>query len=94
MKGIDPIPWSHGGLKQQSANTVVCGAHHTFGFTVLWWGVRTRHAKVDTMVEKERASGGVVEFPTIVALKSLNRAPKLCKNIREKMSNSGEGFRL
>jgi hypothetical protein len=46
------------------------------------------------MVEKERASGGVVEFPTIVALKSLNRAPKLCKNIREKMSNSGEGFRL
>jgi hypothetical protein len=36
------------------------------------------------MVEKERASGGVVEFSTIVALNTLNRAPKLCKNIREK----------
>jgi hypothetical protein len=42
-KGINPVMGGHGGLEKKSANDIVDGAKHAFGFSILLRGVRAGH---------------------------------------------------
>lgn len=65
--------------------SIVEGADTALSFTVLLRGIRARHVEVDTMGEKERASGGVFKLMAIIALNTLNGDTKLCLDIRKKV---------
>jgi hypothetical protein len=64
---------------------IVEGADSALNFTVLLRGIRARHVEVDTMREKERASGGVVKLMAIIALNTVNGDTELCLDIRKKV---------
>lgn len=46
------------------------------------------------MKEKKLASGGIVEFSTIVTLNATNSSVKLIANITEEVRKGGKGVRL
>jgi hypothetical protein len=60
------------GLNQKSAHDIVCGANHAFGLAVLGRSVRTRHAQLNTMSEKEGTGSIVIELTPVVTLDGLN----------------------
>jgi hypothetical protein len=61
----------------------------SFGTTILWRSMRTRHVEGGTMNEEEGASSGVVEFMTVVALDGLNGGAKISSDIRKKVRRIG-----
>ena len=59
--------------------------------TVLGRGVGARCAKVNTVGEEERAGGGVVKLPAVVALDALHSHAKLSVHEGKEMSERREG---
>jgi hypothetical protein len=70
------------------------GANHAFGLAVLGRGVGARETQLDTMSEKERTGGVVVELAAIVTLQGTNRATKLGGDPGEEVCEGGERVRL
>jgi hypothetical protein len=68
---------------------VVSGTDNTFGTIILWRSMRTRHVKGGAMSEEKGASGGVIEFTTVVTLDGLNRGAKLSSDIRKNLERVG-----
>ena len=40
-KGLSPVGWWHGRMKEHGADGVVCGAKHAFSLAILRRGIRT-----------------------------------------------------
>jgi hypothetical protein len=93
-KSINPVGRGHGGLEKKSANDIVDGAKHAFGFAILLRGVRAGHPKGDTFGKKESARGSIIKLATIVTLHNFYSAVKLSENKSEKIGERGEGFRF
>ena len=94
MKSLDPEAGRKGGLDQEGANDVVRGAKHALSLAVLSGSVRARHAQLNTVRKEEEARRRVIELPPVVALDSLDGAPKLSRNPSEEMRNRGKSRRL
>jgi hypothetical protein len=56
-----------------------------FGLAILLRSVWTRHAKGNTMGEKEYAGRKIVKFTATIALYALDDGAKLCVNIGKKL---------
>ena len=80
--------------KQKGAHGVVGGANHALSLAVLRGGIRTRHAQLDTVREKEGTRGGVIELPTIVTLNSLDGKTELSRHPGEEVQKGEESLRL
>lgn len=95
VKRFNPEGSGELGLKQHGANNVIEGTKDAFGFTILRRGVGARHPKVNTIGEKEGASGGVVKLTAVVALNAADVSGKLSLNISKKVGQGGEsvGFK-
>ena len=76
-------------MKQERANAVVQSAKDTFGSTVLLGSVRACEAENCAMMRQKDAESEVVEFFSIVSLKSMNGTLKLCGDIGIKSRQSG-----
>jgi hypothetical protein len=94
VETLYPILWWHGSLTQQSANNVVGGVEHTFGFTVLRRGVWAGHPEVHAMSKEKLPRGGVVGLTSIVTLDALNLAAELSADKRKELGDSQKGVRL
>jgi hypothetical protein len=81
MKALDPLVGRDRSLEKQGPYDVVNGTNGVLNFTVLRGGVWAGHTEEGASSEEEGAHGGVVKFPPIVTLDSLNRGPKLSSNI-------------
>ena len=60
VEALSPEASMKRGLEQKGAHDIVSGANHALSLAILWGGVRTRHAKLDTVREEERVGGMVV----------------------------------
>ena len=85
MKCLDPVDRRETRLKQERAQNVIKSANGTFGFAILLGCVGARHAKGNTVEEKECAGQGIVKLPAIVALDALDGGAKLCVSISKKI---------
>lgn len=80
--------------KQESADTVINGAEHTFDTAVLRRGVRTREPDDCAMGCKKSADGKVVELLSVVSLQSMNGPPKLYRHIGKKCGECRRNIRF
>ena len=94
VKRVSPINQRETGLKQKGPHNVVDCAKNALGTSVLLGGVWARHPENDPVSEEERAGQRVVELAAVVALNCLDGGVKLRANIREKVRNNIESFRL
>jgi hypothetical protein len=62
MQRLSPIRRWHARLKQEGANDIISSANDSFSFTILRGRVRTRHAELDAMCEKEGARAGLIRL--------------------------------
>jgi len=83
-KGIRPEAWWNMRVKQESANTIIKSAKHTFGAAILLRGVWTGEPEGGAMGCKEGTDGKIVELLSVVCLQSKNGPPKLCRHIGKK----------
>ena len=93
VQALSPEASRKRGLKEKSTHGVG-GANHALSLAVLRGGIRTRHAQLDTMREKEGTGGGVIELPTIVTLDNLDGEAELCGHLSEKVDKHGKSIRL
>lgn len=77
-------------LEKKSANNVIDGAKHAFGFTVLLRGVWTRKMHVYAMSGVEMMKVGVIKFFPVVTLKSLDVGVKLILYISTENDKLGD----
>jgi hypothetical protein len=82
------------GLKQEASNGVVYSADHAFGLAILRRGIRTGHAKVNTISKEESTGARVIELKTIITLDALYSDAELCADISKKVRKSRESVRL
>ena len=80
--------------RTEGTHDVVHSAKSAFNTSVLLGGVWARHPENDPVSEEERAGRRVVELAAVVALNCLDGGVKLRANIREKVRNNIESFRL
>jgi len=72
---------------------LIC-AKNVLSTSILLGGVWARHPKNDPVGDEERVSRRVIKLAAVVALNYLDGGVKLCANIREKVRNDTETFRL
>lgn len=72
-------------MDERGAKSVVDGSDHPFGFAVLRRSVRAGEAKLHSMLGAKIVKRCIIEFTTIITLKSLNFLAKLCLYIRVKV---------
>lgn len=72
-------------MKQKSANGIIYGVKHTFGFTILLGGMRKRETEHDTILREESAKFMVVILTSISVLEIINVHVKLFIEIFSKM---------
>jgi len=94
VERVSPINRRKTGLKQKGPHNVVDCAKNALGTSILLRGVWARHPENDFMSEEECAGRGVIKLAAIVALNCLDGGVKLRANIREKVRNNIESFRL
>jgi len=94
VQALSPEASRKRGVKQKGAYGVVGGANHALNLVVLRGGIRTRHAQLDTVKEKEGMGRRVIELPTIVTLDSLDSEAELCGHPSEKVNERRESIRL
>jgi hypothetical protein len=94
VERVSPINRRETGLKQKGPHNVVDCAKNALSAFVLLRGVWARHPENDLVSEEERAGRRVIELVAVVALNCLDGGVKLRSNIREKVRNDTEGFRL
>ena len=94
VQTLSPEASREGSLKQKGVHGVIGGANHALSLAVLRGGIRTRHAQLDTIRDKEGTGGGVIELTTIVTLDGLDGEAKLCGHPSEEVEERGEGIRL
>jgi len=90
VKCLDPVDRRKACLKKKRTQNIVKCAERAFGLSILLGSVWTRHAKCNTVGEKERAGCRIVKFAAIVALDALDGGAELSVNICEKIGKSGE----
>ena len=88
VKCLNPVDRRETRLKQERAQNVIKSANGTFGFAILLGCVGARHAKGNTVGEKERAGQGIVKLPAVVALDALDGGAKLRVSISKKIGKS------
>jgi hypothetical protein len=81
-------------LEEERAKHIIRCANRPLGLAILLRSIWTGHAESNTVKKKEVASGGVVEFSTVVTLDALNGGAKLCAYIVKEVRENGESFRL
>jgi hypothetical protein len=94
VKCLDPVDRRKARLKKKRAQNIVKCAERAFGLSILLGSVWTRHAKCNTVGEKERAGRRIVKFTAIVALDTLDGGAELSVNIRKKIRKSGKCLRF
>lgn len=82
------------GLKQKTANDVICRTDRMFSLTILLGGVGTGGAENDAMAVEEGQNGGVEKLTAVVGLKTLQWEMKLSMDIRDKRLKNGKNVRL
>ena len=94
MKCLDPVDRRKACLKKKRTQNIVKCAERAFGLSILLGSVWTRHAKCNTVGEKERASRRIIKFTAVVALDALDGGAKLRANVSEKIGKSGKCLRF
>jgi hypothetical protein len=79
---------------KESTDAVIECTKNTFGLAILLGGVWPGEAKESAICGKEGAICSVVEFSSIVGLKSFNGGQKLCANISIERDEKRMNFRL
>jgi len=75
---------------QQCTQAVVNGSKNAFGLSILLRGIGTREPELRAKRREKETHGGGVVFTAIVGLKSENRKAKLCMDISNERTDSGE----
>jgi hypothetical protein len=94
MKALSPEARGQGGLDQKGAHDVVRRAKHALGLAVLRGSIRTRHAQLNTLREKERARSVVIKLTPVVTLNGLDSETKLCGHPGKEVEEGGKSLRL
>jgi hypothetical protein len=94
VEALSPEASRKRGLEQKGAHDIVSGANHALSLAVLWGGVGTRHAKLDTTGEEERAGGMAIKLTPVVTLDGLNGKAELSRHPGEEVGECGERLRL
>jgi hypothetical protein len=81
-------------LEEKAVDHIGGGTNHAFGLAVLGRGVGARETQLNTIGEKERTGGVVVELATIVTLQCTDRATELGGYPGEEVCEGGECVRL
>jgi hypothetical protein len=82
------------GLDQKGAHDVVRGPNHALSLAVLWGGIQTRHAQLDTPREEEGTRGVIVELTSVVTLDNLNGEAELSSHPGKEVEEGGKRVRL
>ena len=72
LESLGPVRVGHGCMYKESADTIIECTKDTFGLAILLGGVWAGEAKKSSMGGKKSAVCSVVEFSSIVGLKSFN----------------------
>ena len=94
VEALSPEASRKRGLEQKGAHDIVSGPNHALSLAVLWGGVRTRHAKLDTAGEEERAGGMVIKLTPVVTLDSLNGEAELSRHPGKEVEKGRKRLRL
>src|SRR6185437_9841357 len=94
VEALSPEARGQRGLDQEGAHDVVRCANHPLRLAVLWRGIRTRHAQLNTPRQEEGTGGGVIELTPVVTLYGLNGEAELSGHPGEEVEEGGEGLRL
>jgi hypothetical protein len=85
-ESLGPIGGRHVRLKEKSAGNVIDSAYSTLSFAVLWRGVGTGHAKMNTMACEKLDERRVDKLRAIVRLECNYRELELCVCIGNKVN--------
>jgi len=94
LQRLNPKGRREGCLEQKGTHNIVDGTNDALSLTVLGRGVEAGHAEVNTVGEEERAGGGVVKLPAVVALDGLHGHAKLSVHVGKEMSERRESVRF
>jgi hypothetical protein len=94
VKSFCLITPGKGSLNQQSANDIVNQTNNTFGFTILWGRVRTRHPELGVVRQEEDSDGRVVKLTSVVTLDSFDNTAELSRHISKEIGQISEGVRF